>query len=67
MAPCSKIRYATLAAAAQALRPLLRAHHGEVALHPCVTCRGFHLTSDRKSANNKWTRMGFRQLSQQAI
>lgn len=62
MASCSKIRYPNPAAAVLALRAIQRARAGERGIHPCPTCRGFHLTSDRKSATNKWTRLGLAQV-----
>jgi hypothetical protein len=56
MTPCSKKCYSTNVAAALALRAMVAAgSRNEVGIHPCSRCHGFHLTSDKKSARNKWT------------
>lgn len=57
---CTKVQYPSLTRAAAALRAMTASanpRRREVAIHPCTQCRGFHLTSDRKSMKNKWMRM----------
>jgi hypothetical protein len=59
MAPCSKKRYSSDLEAAVVLRAIRSKSSStcrtEVGIHPCSECHGFHLTSNRKSARNKWT------------
>lgn len=57
---CAKVLYPSLRTAAVALRDIKASgdpRRGEVAVHLCPHCRGFHLTSNRKSVKNKWMRM----------
>jgi hypothetical protein len=38
----------------------------EVGIHPCAFHHGFHLTSDPRSANNRWTRRAMKLVSKRA-
>jgi hypothetical protein len=38
----------------------------EVGIHPCAFHHGFHLTSDPKSAHNRWTRCAMKLVSRRA-
>jgi len=71
MAPCSKKRYSTSIEAALALRSIRDAAASgtrqEVGIHPCGSCSGFHLTSDRRSAKNKWTTVALAKISASTV
>lgn len=63
MADCSKVPYANIYAAAKALKSIT--HHraargltGPVAVHRCVKCGAWHLTSHRPSGRRarRWQR-----------
>jgi hypothetical protein len=70
MAPCSKKRYSSALQAAVVLRAIRSKSsstcRAEVGIHPCSECHGFHLTSDRKSAKNKWTIGAMQKLNSSA-
>jgi hypothetical protein len=57
---CTKISYATQYLAARALVKIQKTQAGRpkqvCAVYPCATHHAWHLTSDRKSASNEWTR-----------
>lgn len=68
MSSCTKKRYSGLSKAGLALLAIrAKGERAEVAIYPCNHCRCFHLTSDRKSATNKWTVLAMRALSRSAI
>lgn len=50
--------------AALVLIAIRRRHpeRAEAGIHPCPTCSAFHLTSDRRSARNRWTREALQRL-----
>lgn len=57
---CTKIPYESLSSAHAALSALKRKREGsgrtECAIHPCTEHHAFHITSDKRSARNRWTR-----------
>ena len=58
MQTCHKISF-TLRAAKRALIKIWASNNPtrqEIAVYPCQQCHAFHLTSDKTSASNKWTR-----------
>jgi hypothetical protein len=61
VANCSKISYSSLAAAGLALRAIRQnSPRGKTlpeAIHPCSHCHAWHLTSDRRSRGNKWSKL----------
>lgn len=65
MPECLKQSYPTPAAAGLALRAI-RCRQGStkrpVGIYPCRICAGWHLTSDLRSAENKWTKSVMRML-----
>lgn len=61
MPACSKRSYPTPIAAALVLRRIMtrKPARGEAGIHPCETCRGWHLTSRPNAARNRWTIAAF--------
>jgi len=61
VANCSKISYSSLTVAGLALRAIRQsAPPGKKlpeAIHPCSHCHAWHLTSDRRSRGNKWSKL----------
>ncbi len=56
--PCNKVSYPSVRAALAALNAIRRdPARAECAIHPCAQCHAFHLTSNKSSVKNKWTRM----------
>ena len=68
MAPCTKKSFSSPLRAALALRAIQATRKvsvkTEVAIYLCRSCHTFHLTSDRRSARNKWTTTSLGRLRQ---
>jgi len=63
MSTCTKKRYFRLRDAGLALLAMRVNHRrAEVGIHRCRECHCFHLTSDPKSATNKWTLIALRHV-----
>lgn len=59
MSPCTKIPYPSASIAGVAMQAIQRRSPAgkrvPEGIHPCAECRGWHVTSKRGSARNKWT------------